>query len=328
MNSAVLHVSNIVLAAIRRLRVRDVFADGEGGDRRAIVPADSIASKSLVTVISIMTFLAALMTGFGLMVRDASVAWSGSISNEMTIQVRPSPNRDTEADIRKAVSIAEQTSGVARARVIAKEDSQRMLEPWLGTDLDLSDLPIPRLIVVELDGAKVLDRQGFRRRLQQEAPFAILDDHGLWIERLTTMARTTVAATIGILALVVAAMALAVSFATRGAMAGNQGIIDVLHMVGATDGFIAREFQKHFLRLGLRGGVIGGAAAILAFLGIGAASRLWGGSAGEEQIEALFGTFQLTTKSYVMIALVSGGIGSLSGAVSKRIVFRHLRGFE
>src|SRR5262249_59731105 len=83
------------------------------------------------------------------------------------------------------------------------------------------------------------------------------------IERMRTMATSAVALGIGVLGLVLAATVLSVMFATRGAMATNRPIIEVLHFVGARDGYIAGEFQRHFLVLGLKGGAIGGAAALL-----------------------------------------------------------------
>ena len=97
-------------------------------------------------------------------------------------------------------------------------------------------------------------------------PNASLDNHGAWMQRLDTMAQVVVGAAAAVFVLVLIAMALAVGFATRGAMAGNRDIIEALHFVGAADGFIARQFQFHFLRLGLRGGAAGGGAAILLFL--------------------------------------------------------------
>ena len=65
--------------------------------------------------------------------------------------------------------------------------------------------------------------------------------------------------------LVIAATMLSVTFATRGAMATNKTVIEVLHFVGAKNGFIAGNFQRHFLILGLEGGAIGGGAAIALF---------------------------------------------------------------
>ena len=92
-------------------------------------------------------------------------------------------------------------------------------------------------------------------------------------------------------------------------MAGNREIIEALHFVGAADGFIARQFQFHFLRLGLRGGVIGGGAAIVLFLALGFFSRQWTTSAGGEQAEALFGSFSLGWGGVGAIAVISLGVG-------------------
>ena len=79
------------------------------------------------------------------------------------------------------------------------------------------------------------------------------------------MAGTAVVAGVAVLVLVLAVTVLSVTFATRGAMATNRPIVEVLHYVGATDGFVASQFQRHFLMLGFKGGAIGGGAAILLF---------------------------------------------------------------
>ena len=128
--------------------------------------------------------------------------------------------------------------------------------------------------------------------------------------------------------LVLAAMGLAVAFATRGAMAGNQEIVGVLHFVGAEDRFIAREFQRHFLRLGLRGGAIGGACAVLVFLGAGLLERWMAATPGGDQLQAMFGTFTLGLPGYLAIVAITVGIAIATGQMSRTIVFRHLQALE
>lgn len=131
-----------------------------------------------------------------------------------------------------------------------------------------------------------------------------------------------------VMALVLTAMALAIAFATRGAMAGNREIIDVLHLVGAEDRYIAQEFQGHFLRLGLKGGAIGGGLAVLAFLGAGIVTSRWIASPGGDQIEALFGAFSLGWTGYVSILTIAGIVAFITAVVSRATVFRNLRGLE
>jgi cell division transport system permease protein len=139
------------------------------------------------------------------------------------------------------------------------------------------------------------------------------------------MPDVVVAAALGIFVLVLTAMALAVGFATRGAMAGARDIIEALHFVGAADAFIAAQFQRHFLRLGLRGGLTGGGAAVAMFLVLGLMSRQWNTSAGGEQAEAMFGAFSLGWSGIGVIAALSIGVAVLAGFMSRIIVQSNLR---
>ncbi|MCJ2013713.1 cell division protein FtsX [Methylobacterium sp. J-076] len=289
-----------------------------------LVPTDTAAGRSLAAVIAILTFLAGLCAGAAEMVATNAAQWQSSVAQEVTIQVRPGPGRDVDADVAKAEAIAKQEPGVARTRIFSKSESERLLEPWLGSGLDLSDLPVPRLIALRMSGDRV-DLGSLRTKLVAALPgVASLDDHALWLQRLSTAASAFVGAGIGLVVLVLVATGLAVTFATRGAMAGNKEVVDVLHFVGAGDDYIARAFQARFFGLGLRGGGIGAACAILAFviagLVTGSASS---GPAGQE-IEALFGAFHIGWRGFFSIALI-GGIASLvTGAVSRLTVRRYL----
>ena len=146
-----------------------------------------------------------------------------------------------------------------------KEESAGLLEPWIGSGLALNDLPIPRMIVVRVAPGETPDFASLRQKLAAQIPGATLDDHRGWIDRMRAMARNAALAGLAVLALVFAATMLSVMFATRGAMSTNRQIIEVLHVVGARRDFIAAEFQRHFLLLGLKGGAIGGATAIVLF---------------------------------------------------------------
>ena len=292
-----------------------------------LVPAQSIAGRALVTLIAIMTFLASLTAGAAILVVDASDGWRDTIAREVTIQIRPQQqNRDLDGEAQKAADIARGQPGVAAVQVFSKAESERLLEPWLGAGLDFGELPVPRMIVVKASGIPRIDVPALRKLLAEKVPAATLDDHRLWMERLAAMAETLVVGAMLIFALVLTAMMVAVVFATRGAMAGNKEIIDVLHFVGAKDHFVARQFQRHFVRLGLRGGLVGGATAILAFLLLGWLIALWRATPGGDQLEALFGAFEPGLKGYIAIFVIAIGVALLTGAVSRLVVYRHLRG--
>ncbi len=137
---------------------------------------------------------------------------------------------------------------------------------------------------------------------------------------MRAMAETAVAVGIAVLALVIAVTVLSVTFATRGAMATNQTIVEVLHYVGATDSFISSQFQRHFLLLGLKGGAIGGGAAIALF-GIVAAVNVWfSGTPSGDEAAALFGTFSVSITGYLAILALIALMAAVTALTSRRTV--------
>jgi cell division transport system permease protein len=293
-----------------------------------ILPARSIAGRALVLVIAIMTFLAGLTAGAVHLVADASADWSGALAREVTLQVRPVPGRDIEADVRLAADLAGRTRGVEAVRVFGRSEGEKLLEPWLGAGLDLGELPVPRLVVLKLAAGAAPDFTRLKADLAERVPNAGLDDHRLWLGRLKTMADTAVLIGLAILALVLTATGLAVAFATRGAMAGTAHIIDVLHLVGAEDSYIAGQFQRHFLRLGLRGAAIGGALAVLFYLIFSLSSQHFATTPGAEQVEALFGRFSLPAAGYLSVAAIGLVVSAVTAIVSRMTVYRTLSGQE
>ncbi|AMJ63763.1 cell division protein FtsX [Bosea sp. PAMC 26642] len=290
-----------------------------------LVPIDSVAGRALMAVIAILTFLAALSAGAAVLAARASEQWRGAVANEMTIQIRPDTRRNIEADVARAVAMAQGIDSIAEARAVLKAESDRLLEPWLGAGLDLVELPIPRLIVLKLKSGVAPDLAAFSAALRRELPGASLDDHRLWVRRLSTMARTIITAGVAIVLLVLTAAALAVAFATRGAMAGSRDSVEVLHLVGADDAFIAREFQSRFVRLGLRGGAAGGMAAIVVIALVGWIASSWGAAPEAEQLQALFGAFEIGWAGYAAVILVALVVAAIAGLVSRFTVRHYLR---
>lgn len=138
------------------------------------------------------------------------------------------------------------------------------------------------------------------------------------------MSNVTVLAGLGVLALVVIATIISVSFATRGAMAANRPIVEVLHFVGATDRYIANRFLQHFLRLGLEGGVIGGVAAMLVFGFAESIAGWFSGTPVGDQFAALLGTFSLQPSGYLALAAQALLIAVITGWASRRTLFATL----
>lgn len=293
-----------------------------------IVPPQAIAGRTLVLVIAIMTFLAGFTIAVVSVIDRAANAWASDIGREVTIEVRPLDGVAMSEEVDKAVALAQEFPGVGGARGLSDTETQRLLEPWLGPGTDLSALPVPRLVVVSIDDASTFDVKALSEAVGRQIRGGSVDDHALWVDRLSAMASSMVVAGVGLMALMLIALVLSVVFATRAAMAGNRDVIEVLHFCGAEDRFIAGQFQRRFLLFGVEGGAIGGALALLAM-----AITSWaiGGSAGRpgaDQIEALFGRFELPGTAYGLVLALIVAVALLTALTSRLAVRRSLSALD
>ena len=288
-----------------------------------IVPERSVAGRTLVLLIAIMTFLSGVTLGAVVLVQKSAIAWSSDVGREVTIQIRPVEGEVMDSNLRTAVALAEQTPGVVSARALTIEESMRLLEPWLGTGLDLSAIEIPRLVVVQLADPAEADIGKLERDLAA-VKGATLDTHAAWRQQLNVMAGTVVLSGLLVLTLIVLATVLAIIFATRGTMASNREIVDVLHFIGASNSYIAGEFQGRFLSIGFRGGIIGGLAAIAFFLAVGVTASGMLPNEASQQLGALFGRFSLGIDGILGIAAVVPVIAALTAITSRLTVRRFL----
>lgn len=287
-----------------------------------ILPPSNIQGNALMVVIAIMSFLACLTLGGVSMVRATAASWESQISREVTIQIKPDDGLDMAATLVKARDLALTFVGTRTGTIMDDDATARLLEPWLGSGLDLKELPVPRLVIVTIDESNPPDFTAMRQLLQTEIPQAFLDDHRTWVDRLVSMAHTTVMIGAGILILVFTAMILTVVFATRGALSGNRHVVEVLHFVGAESSFVAAEFQKHFLKISLKGSAAGGLLAALLF----ALASFWQSRSlatpESDQATALFGTFTIGMGGYLGIVATIIVIALLTTLTARFTVMR------
>lgn len=292
----------------------------------SIVPGATVAGSALVAVVAIMTFLAGLTIGSVAAVRTVAADWTSQIARETTIQIKPGDGLDLPAALEKSVALAKATEGVADARALSEGETAALLEPWLGSGFDVGSLPIPRLIIVKLaPDADARTLLSLRSALAAQVPSATLDDHRQWSDRLAATARLVVLIGLSVLALVGAATVLSVVFATRAAVDSARSIVEVLHFVGARDSFIVAEFQHHFLWVGLKGGLIGGGAAIAVFF-FGATLPALTGLAGPA--DTLIGAVALDVRGYGGIVGISVLVALVTAITSRVTVYRTLRGIN
>ena len=294
-----------------------------------IVPPDSIAGNALTVVIAIMSFLACLTLGSVYMVNQSAQAWVNDITSEITVELDPVNAPEIEKKMTLVSLFLAKQKGITRVKPLTAEDSAKLLEPWLGKSEALSALPIPRLITVEINRSNPPDIAVIKEALSRNFEGVTLDDHRRWQAEIRTLTRTVALAGLAVLGLVAAATIAVVISATRSAMASNRQIIEVLYFVGADERFIAREFERHFLGLGIRSGLVGAAVAAIAFLVLPVTMRMLGGGAvAAAEVGRLVGSGELDLPGYLLCVLVVFVVAGLCMITSRLGVIRVLKAYD
>lgn len=303
------------------------FAWGGGGDTTPIVPPASVSGRALTVVIAIMVFLACLTAGGVYMVNQSAAAWVSDVASEVTVQVMPGDPGEVDKKVDLVVLFLNKQNGVTAVKPLTASQSSELLEPWLGKTEALSELPIPRLIALEIDQANPPDLAAVDKSLADDFEGVTLDDHRQWQAQIRGLTRSLALGGIAILALVAMATVAVIVSATRSAMASNREIIEVLNFVGANNRFIAREFERHFLALGIKAGLVGAIAASVVFLMMPLITALLAGNVvTSAEIRRLIGTAALDAAGYLLFALVVVVVALLAMITTRVGVFRVLRG--
>ncbi len=231
------------------------------------MPRDKGAA-TLDLVIVVMAFLASLTLGASLIAERAAASWRLGLAGRLTVQILPPEKSrlplDTQIDA--ALRVLRGTPGIAHASLISERETLDLIEPWLGSDPLIAELPLPRLIDVAVTPGAQIDTETLRTRLKAAAPDAVLDDHRRWAGRLKSLTNAIIWSAYGILALIALATAATVAFATRAGLEAHHEIVELLHQMGARSGFIARAFEWHYFIAALAAATIGAACAALAFM--------------------------------------------------------------
>lgn len=290
-----------------------------------IVQAKSVTGSSLVVVISIMCFLACLTAGAVYLINQSAAAWTDDIASEVTVQVGIDRQGNMDDKLSKVAFFLTNQSGISGVRPLPEDESAVLLEPWLGENADLKELPVPRLIAVELDRNNPPELQKLRDSLRTNFPNTTLDDHRRWQSQIQTVTRSMGLGGLAVLILVAFATTGIIISATRSAMSSNRDIVEVLHFVGATDRFISREFERHFLALGIRSGLVGAIAAAGIFVFMPFFMRLLGGSnMTSAEIRRLLGTAALDWPGFILLGIVVIVIAALCMLTTRYSVYRIL----
>lgn len=226
--------------------------------RRTDIPLARDGSGRFVPwIVALMVYLAALAVAAGVVTGRAADRWAGGLEGTLTIEILPDAGAPRDSDVQAVLDLLRETAGVLSADELSPAAVAALLEPWLGEGALDADLPVPRLIDVRLERGTLLDIAALTTQIESLVPGARLDDHRLWRRQLAAFGRAVAAAAIVVVTLIALSAAATIVFATRAGLAIHHDVIELLHLIGSRDNYIARQFQNHAMRLALRGGVVG-----------------------------------------------------------------------
>ena len=240
------------------------------------LPAQETRDGALVFVVAVLCFLACV-TALGVIAADrAASGWTRQLSAEATVIVRPRPGETPDSAAAKAAEALAGVNGVTEARALEPQKAYDLVRPWLGDVADVEDQPRHRQVAVSLDARAPATAHALETALKAQGLDAIVDDHSLWLKDVRRSAGVARGMGTVVFLLIAGAAAAVIAFATRAGLAAQRDVVEVLHLTGAEDSFIARLFQLRFARVAAVAGLIGAGGAILS----GAILRLLGGSQG------------------------------------------------
>ena len=289
-----------------------------------IIPTGVGSLRSFTVTMAVMCYLACLAIGALILIDRAVASWTSGLAREVTVQIKPLRGSDVEKEISKTLKILAEFPGVAGAKVIPRKTSAKLLEPWLGAS-SLSDLPIPRLIKVTVDPAQPPDYVALAAAVKKGVRGASLDTHRHWQAELTRMAGVLSLLSYAVLALISVSAVAIVIVATRSVLDANRPVVDVLHLVGARDGYISRQIDRRFLRSGLWAGLIGVLLGLATFFLLGVVGFGSGAGIADASRSLLFAPPRASAVSYGLLLSVPVAATFISLVTSRLALIRMLR---
>ncbi|HEY3920212.1 MAG TPA: FtsX-like permease family protein [Stellaceae bacterium] len=276
-------------------------------------------ARFLPWLIAPTVYLATIALAFMLALSGVLQEWDRGLVGTMTVELPPAAASDATAGA--VVSALRATPGIASATALDRVAEGKLLAPYIGTAVAPEELDLPRLIDVRVAVGAALDLTALKKKLAAVAPGIVLDDHQQWLDRLYALALSIEAVGLAIVAMVSAAAVLTVIFTTRAGLAVHRDVIELLHMMGARDGYIARQFEREALRLGFAGGAGGLVLAAVTIWGLGHAAAAVS-IFGEEA--ALLPDLQLVAWQWGALALLPLAAGLAAMVTARLTVLRTL----
>lgn len=210
-----------------------------------------------------MVFISTLVVSFALIIHSSLNLWHKDISGSMTVQIPTydskgkSREKYLQEDIETTLTILRSTDGITGATVLSDEQMDSLMAPWLGETVVTKELPLPKLIDVTIDPDNFPDLEQIKADLSEQVPLAVLDSHRSVLDDLVQLAEGLIHIVGIVLVLLLVSMAFSIIFATKSGLKVHHQAISLIHMMGAGDFYITRQFANRSFWLALFGGVLG-----------------------------------------------------------------------
>ena len=232
--------------------------------KRPDIPFSSDSSKLFIPWLSMfMVFIATLILAVAIVVYTSVNSWTNNISGSLTVQIPTYSNdgKSREAvlanDIEMALTLLRSSEGITGATLLTDEQISNLMEPWLGHSEKINDLPLPKIIDVNVDPNNFPNISQLKSDLYEQVPEAILDSHRASLDELVLFFKNMVHLIALVLFLILLTTALSIIYITKSSMSVHQKVIELIHMMGASDFYITIQFALRSFKLTLIGSLIG-----------------------------------------------------------------------
>lgn len=244
----------------------------------------ALSDRMLPFLVAAMAFLAALALAGWTGAASLTRHWQEGAGSALTVQV-PQPKAPAAQGgaprLATVLTLLTGTPGITSARPLPDEELGELLRPWLGVGAERLAVPLPAVVAVRLTGK--VDLKPLAQRLEVAAPGTLVEDHGVWVRRLSTLAWSLQACSGLALVLVAAVAATVIAVATRAGLSSRREAIEIVHGLGATDGFIAGRFAARATMLAAAGGLVGAILAMPMLLALAQLAAPFAGAPPENE---------------------------------------------
>lgn len=227
-----------------------------------------IAARFVPAVIALMVYLGTLVCVFTLFLVHSTHSWESQLVTDLTIEL-PTFDVSTSNSLQSQVlQIVTQTPGVQRASAVPQEEIKTLFRSLIGEDANVDPLSLPIMIDVSLDGKENIDIKSLEAHLKHLSPYIHLIDHRTWQSQVLNLIHTTILLASFVTLLILLAALATTTFATRTGLLIHRQVIEILSLIGATNSYIAKQFQSAALKQGLIASSIGSFFAFVTFYGL------------------------------------------------------------